>query len=217
VVSNIVKALFLILLLGTAAGAGQPVILVVGDSLSAAHGIPREAGWVALLAKRLEQGGYDYRVVNASISGDTTSGGLARLPQALRQHKPALVILELGANDGLRGQSLDAMRANLRKMIQISRDAGARVLLVGVRMPPNYGPAYATRFHQVYVDLARQMQIALVPEILRGVALHPELMQADRLHPTAAAEPRVLDNIWPALKPLLQKAESRAARKPPTS
>ncbi|HET7570325.1 MAG TPA: arylesterase [Gammaproteobacteria bacterium] len=203
-VSNIAKFLFiLILMLPAAQAAGQPVILVVGDSLSAAHGIPAEAGWAALLAQRLKQQDYDYRVVNASIGGDTTSGGLARLPGALKQYHPAIVILELGGNNGLRGQPIEAMRADLERMIELSRRAGAKVLLVGVRMPPNYGPVYAQRFHQVYLDLATRMNVALVPKILAGVADRPELMQSDGIHPTAAAEPKVLDNIWRALKPLL--------------
>lgn len=185
-------------------GDSRPVIMVVGDSLSAARGIPTEAGWVALMAERLDKRGYDYRVVNASIGGDTTSGGLARLPRELERHRPAIVILELGANDGLRGQSLAAMRANLSKMIQISRAAGAQVMLVGVRMPPNYGEIYARKFHQVYLDLAKRMHVALAPRILAGVAARMDLLQADRMHPVAAAEPRVLDNIWPVLKPLLE-------------
>ncbi|HET7587752.1 MAG TPA: arylesterase [Gammaproteobacteria bacterium] len=184
--------------------AERPVILVVGDSLSAAHGIPAEAGWVALLSERLEQQGYDYRVVNASISGDTTSGGLARLPAALERHDPAIVILELGGNDGLRGQPVQAMRANLLRMIQLSKQSGARVVLVGVRVPPNYGPVYARRFHQVYLDLAKKTDAALAPKILAGVAQDPDLMQADGIHPVAAAEPKVLNNIWPALEPLLR-------------
>lgn len=195
--------MIVVLVLPTARAAEQPVILVVGDSLSAAHGIPTEAGWVALLARRLKQQGYDYRVVNASIGGDTTSGGLARLPDALKHYHPAIVILELGGNDGLRGQPLDAMRGDLKHMIELSRQAGAKVLLVGVRMPPNYGPVYAQRFHQVYLDLAKTMSVALVPKILAGVASHPRLMQSDGIHPTAAAEPKVLNNVWPELKPLL--------------
>ncbi|HET6656157.1 MAG TPA: arylesterase [Gammaproteobacteria bacterium] len=202
-VSNIAKFLLIIILAAPAVGAGRPVILVVGDSLSAAHGIPAEAGWVALLSERLEQQEYDYRVVNASISGDTTSGGLARLPAALKRYQPAIVILELGGNDGLRGQPIDAMRANLRRMIALSKQAGARVLLVGVRVPPNYGPVYARQFQQVYRQLTDKMNVALVPKILAGVAQNPKLMQSDRIHPVAAAEPKVLDNIWPALEPLL--------------
>ncbi|HET8553024.1 MAG TPA: arylesterase [Gammaproteobacteria bacterium] len=192
-----------ILVLPTAVAAERPVILVVGDSLSAAHGIPAEAGWVALLAERLKQQDYDYRVVNASIGGDTTSGGLARLPGVLKHYHPSIVILELGGNDGLRGQPIEALRADLKRMIELSRRAGAQVLLVGVRMPPNYGPVYAQRFHQVYLDLARKMNVALAPKILAGVADRPGLMQSDGIHPTAAAEPKVLDNVWPALKPLL--------------
>ncbi|HET7370089.1 MAG TPA: arylesterase [Gammaproteobacteria bacterium] len=206
-VSNIAKFLLvLVLVVPAAQSAARQTILVVGDSLSAAHGIPAEAGWVSLLSKRLEQQGYDYRVVNASISGDTTSGGLARLPAALDRYQPAIVVLELGGNDGLRGQPVSTMRSNLHRMIELSQQAGARVLLVGVRMPPNYGPVYARQFHQVYRQLADKMDVALVPKILAGIAAHPDLMQADRIHPVAAAEPKVLDNIWPVLEPLLRKS-----------
>lgn len=180
------------------------MIAVVGDSLSAAHGIPVESGWVALLARRLDRQGYDYKVVNASIGGDTSSGGLARLPRVLDRVEPAIVILELGANDGLRGQPVDTLRDNLRRMIRESRQSGARVVLVGVRVPPNYGPVYARRFHQVYLDLAKNRGVPLAPKILAGVATDPALMQADRHHPTAAAQPKVLNNIWPVLEPLLE-------------
>jgi acyl-CoA thioesterase I len=189
----------------------RPVILVVGDSLSAAYRIPADTGWVRLLADRLDREGYDYRVVNASIPGDTTAGGLARLPAALARYHPAVVVLELGANDGLRGLPLDPMRDNLAQMIELARQTGARVLLLGVRMPPNYGPIFTQRFQTVYRDLARSERVPLVPELLKGVAEYRELMQADGLHPTAAAEPKVLANVWPVLTPLLVKSIAAAA------
>lgn len=177
----------------------------MGDSLSAAYGIETEQGWVALLARRLEAEGYTYRVVNASVSGDTTAQGLTRLPLALTQHHPAIVILELGANDGLRGLSLAAMRENLARMITLSKKAGAEVLLVGIYLPPNYGPEYTQKFVMVYPRLAREYRLPLVPFLLAGVAEHRDWMQSDGLHPIAAAEPRVLDNVWVELKPLLRR------------
>jgi acyl-CoA thioesterase I len=188
--------------------AAPPVILVVGDSLSAAHGIAPEQGWVALLRERLRERGYPHQVVNASVSGDTTAGGLARLPAALDRHRPAFVILELGGNDGLRGLPLEQVRANLAAMIEHSRQSGARVLLAGMRIPPNYGPAYAEGFHRIYVDLGRRYDTALVPFLLDGVAADPSLMQPDGIHPTAEAQLQMLDNVWPHLKPMLQQEQS---------
>ena len=192
---------------GTAAAApsAPPVILVMGDSLSAAYNLKVSEGWVALLDARLKQGGYDYTVVNASISGETTAGGLARLPETLGQHKPAIVILELGANDGLRGTPLKVMRDDLERMVRLSSQAGAKVLLVGILLPPNYGKAYADKFSAVYTDLARQYRLPLVPFLLEGVVEHRELLQADGMHPIADAEPKVLENVWIPLQPLLQK------------
>ncbi len=175
-----------------------------GDSLSAALGIRPEQGWVALLAQRLQTQGYGYQVVNASVSGETTAGGLERLPRALQLHRPSIVILELGANDGLRGLPVSAMRDNLARMVQLSQGAHARVLLVGIRIPPNYGPRYTEEFAAVYPELARQYHLPLVPFLLEKVALNPALMQEDGLHPDAAAEPAVLDTLWPYLKPLLK-------------
>ena len=180
-------------------------MLVLGDSLSAGYGIDVNAGWVNLLKQRLRQQGYPYQLVNASISGDTTSGGRARLPRALSLHHPELVIIELGANDGLRGLPLDLMRANLAAMTKQARAQGARVLLIGMYLPSNYGPAYTKKFHAVYRDLARELDIPLVPFLLAGVALKPELMQADGLHPRALAQKQVLDNVWLVLAPLLEK------------
>jgi len=177
---------------------------VYGDSLSAAYGIPRERGWVALLEKRLAAEGYDYNVVNASISGETTSGGLARMAKVLGQHRPAVVILELGANDGLRGLPVAQMKANLEAMIGQGHRAGAKVLLLGMRMPPNYGPAYGSSFAAVFGELAKTRGCALVPFVFEGFAARSELFQEDRLHPTATAQPLILDNVWRGLAPLLE-------------
>jgi acyl-CoA thioesterase-1 len=186
------------------AAPAAPVILVVGDSLSAGYGIDVDDGWVALLAARLRDQGYPQRVVNASISGDTTASGRTRLPAALERHRPAIVILALGANDGLRGLPIDAMRDNLAAMIRAAQRRGARVLLVGIHIPTNYGKEYTERFHAVYGELAKRYRTALVPFLLDGVALEPALMQADGLHPAPAAQPRLLDNVWPKLTPLLR-------------
>lgn len=180
-------------------------MLVYGDSLSAAYGIPERSGWVALLDERLKRERPDYSVVNASISGETTAGGLARLGKALERHRPAVVILELGANDALRGLPLAAMKKNLSAMIVQSQKAGARVLLVGMRVPPNYGEEYANAFARAYVELAKRHRSALLPFLLEGIGEKDELFQADRLHPTAVAQPAVLDNVWRALAPLLRK------------
>ena len=167
-----------------------------------------DKGWVHLLDHRLERQGYRYRVVNASIPGDTTAGGLTRLPEDLKRYHPAIVIIALGGNDGLQGLPLEQMRSNLKQMVGLARGAGARVLLVGVRMPPNYGPVYTRRFEAVFKHVARETDVPLVPEILAGVATHPELMQSGGLHPRASGEPRVLDNVWKGLQPLLGKPES---------
>ncbi len=185
------------------------MILVLGDSLSAGYGISTSSGWVALLQRRLEQQGYPQRVVNASISGDTTSGGLARLPQALAQHQPQLVILELGANDGLRGLSLEEMRRNLVTIIDKSREQGATLLLVGVRLPPNYGALYVKKFHDVYRQLAQKHKVAFVPYLLAGVGGRADLIQADGLHPRAKAQGLILDSIWPHLLPILKRTATK--------
>src|SRR4051812_16043879 len=182
-----------------------PVILIVGDSISAAYGLAPEQGWTQLLRDRLTAQGYRYRVVNASISGDTTAGGRSRLPALLREHHPAIVVIELGGNDGLRGGNLDAMRNNLDAMVAAAQKSGARVMLVGMRMPPNYGPAYTRTFDRTYEDIARTHRIPLVPFFFEGFAETSELFQPDRIHPTAAAQPRLLDNVWPTLKGLLDK------------
>jgi len=191
-----------------AASAPDQVILVLGDSLSAGYGIKAEEGWVALLQRRLQEQGYGYRVVNASVSGETSSGGIQRLPRALQLHKPAVVVLELGANDGLRGLPLATTRANLVRIVETSRRAGAKVLLVGIHMPPNYGPRYNEEFDAMFKEIARQQRIPLLPFLLEGVALDPALMQADGLHPTAPAQPKLLDNVWPVLKPMLIKIQA---------
>lgn len=178
-------------------------ILVFGDSLSAGYGIPLEAAWPSLLQERLKTRAPDYNVVNLSISGETTAGGRSRLPEALAKHRPAIVILALGANDGLRGLPLQQMQGNLNTMVTQARGAGARVILVGMRMPPNYGP-YAEKFGAVYQDTAREQRLPLVKFLLDGIAEQRNQFQADGLHPTASAQPRILDNIWPVLSPLLR-------------
>ena len=179
-------------------------ILVYGDSLSAAYGLSQDAGWPTLLQARLKQEGMDYTVTNVSISGETTSGGAARIAETLKAHKPRVIIVALGANDGLRGLPPEQMRANLATILSASRRAQARVLLVGMRMPPNYGETYTRQFAQVYVDLARKYKTALVPFLLEGMADRRALFQADDMHPTAAAQPIILENVWKALVPLLK-------------
>jgi acyl-CoA thioesterase-1 len=194
----------LLIALGAAAASGR-TILVFGDSLSAAYGLAPEQGWVALLAQRLRTQGYGYKVVNASESGETSGGGLERLPRALELHRPGLVILELGANDGLRALPPGEMRGNLEQMVRLSREAGAQVLLVGTRIPPNYGPRYTQEFERVFPELANQYHLPLVPFLLEMVALDPALMQPDGLHPNASGEGPVLETVWPHLEPLLKK------------
>ncbi|HNR22247.1 MAG TPA: arylesterase [Steroidobacteraceae bacterium] len=185
------------------AQAAERTILVFGDSISAGYGLKAEESWVSLLQKRLVSQGYGYRVVNASVSGETTSGGIARLPRALDLHSPQIVVIELGANDGLRGLPLDLSRRSLAGMIEAAQARGSAVLLLGMRVPPNYGARYAESFHQMYAELARQYDVALVPFFMEKVALEPGLMQADGLHPTAAAQTLLLDTAWPALRRLI--------------
>lgn len=190
-----------------ARAAEPPLVLVVGDSMSAEYGIPRGSGWVALLQQKLAAERVAARVVNASVSGDTTAGGRARLPALLKTHQPAVVVIELGGNDALRGLSLDMTADNLKAMTQAAREAGARVLLAGMQVPPNYGADYGRRFAGLFGEVARAENVALVPFLLAGVADVPnaaELFQPDRIHPTAAAHPIILDNVWPALRELLQ-------------
>ncbi len=176
----------------------------MGDSLSAAHGIATEQGWVNLLQQRLRDQGYQATVINGSISGETTSGGRRRLSPTLSQVKPTLVILELGANDGLRGLSLKEMQKNLVTMIDQSQQAGAKVLLLGMRIPPNYGKAYTERFQQIYLDLAKQYQLPVVPFFLESVAQQRELMQEDNLHPTAPAQEKLLETVWKKMEEMLK-------------
>jgi len=180
-------------------------VLVVGDSLSAEYGLTRGAGWVALLEQKLKAEKIDARIVNASISGETTSGGRARLPALLTAHKPQLVVIELGANDGLRGLPVASAEANLRQMVTLAQKQDAKVMLIGMRMPPNYGRAYTERFFGMYGTLSKDMKAPLVPFMLEGVADKPALFQADRLHPNAGAHPIILNNIWPTFSRLLQQ------------
>ena len=192
-----------LMLLPLTAWAGG-TILIYGDSLSAAYGLAQDAGWPTLLQARLKQEGMDYTVTNVSISGETTSGGAARIGETLKAHRPGVIIVELGANDGLRGLPPEQMRANLAKIVIASQRAKARVLLVGMRMPPNYGETYTRQFAQVYTKLAREYKTALVPFLLQGVDQRRELFQSDNMHPTAAAQPILLQNVWQVLAPLLK-------------
>jgi len=188
---------------GASQAATPKTVLVLGDSLSAAHNIAADAGWVHLLELRLGKMEPPWRVVNASISGETTLSGRHHLPGLLKTYRPAVLVLELGANDGLRGLPLDAMKDNLAAMIDMARQAHAKVLLLGIELPVNYGPRYRDALRAVYADLARRKQTALVPFLLEGVALDPSRMQDDGLHPTAAGEPVVFSTVWSKLVPLL--------------
>jgi acyl-CoA thioesterase-1 len=178
--------------------------MVLGDSLSASYGIRVDEGWVSLLERRLASQGYGYRVVNASVSGETTSGALTRLPHLLTLHQPRLVVIELGANDGLRGLPVAAMRSNLEQLVELSQAAGARVLLIGMRMPSNYGARYGDEFRASYVQVAEARHTALVPFLMERIALDEQNFQADRMHPLARAESELLDTVWPVLEPLLR-------------
>lgn len=201
--SIVLVCLVFLLSLRPAVAAPPATVLLLGDSLSAAQNIPLDASWPALLDQRLAKMRPPLRLVNASISGETTSSGLARLPALLKQYKPALVMIELGANDGLRGLPLAEIRANLGSMVRESQTAGAKVLLLGIEMPVNYGPQYRAGLRAIYADLAKQDHAGLLPFLLQGIALHPSLMQPDGLHPTAAAQPKVLANVWAKLGPML--------------
>lgn len=184
-------------------------LLVLGDSLSAEYGLTRGSGWVNLLQQRLAEEKLDANVINASISGETTAGGKARLPALLRQHKPDVLILELGGNDGLRGLSLAASQANLREMIRAATEGGARVLLLGMRVPPNYGPDYSKRFAAMYQGLARERGVRLVPFLLAGLEDTEKFFQPDRIHPNQRAQSVMLDNVWPSLKPMIKQEMSK--------
>ncbi|WP_095143884.1 MULTISPECIES: arylesterase [unclassified Pseudomonas] len=186
-----------------AQNAAAGTVLIVGDSISAAFGLDTRQGWVSLLEQRLRQEGFSDKVVNASISGDTSAGGQARLPALLAEHKPELVVLELGGNDGLRGQPPTQLQQNLASMIDSARASGAKVLLLGMQLPPNYGVRYTEAFAKVYSNLAEQKNVPLVPFFLQGIGGNPELMQADGIHPAVAAQDKLLENVWPTLKPLL--------------
>jgi len=186
------------------AAPDKPVIVVLGDSISAEYGLPRDTGWVALMRRRLADERIDYNVANASISGDTTSGGRARLPALMQRLKPAIVIVELGANDALRGVPLATTEDNLRTIIEQAQQAHAKVVLVGMYVPPNYGPDYTQKFHGLYGDLSKQFSVPLVPFLLAGIENRPDMFQADQIHPTQEAQPTLLNNVWPTLKPLLR-------------
>lgn len=178
--------------------------LVFGDSLSAAYGLAPQQGWVSLLAERAKREGLAWRFVNASVSGETTAGGVRRLPEDLKRHKPDLVVLALGANDALRGQPIAGIRSNVEKMVGIARGAGARPVLVGIMIPPNYGIEYADRFREMYPAVAREAGVPLVPFLLEGIADKPSLFLEDQLHPSAEAQPLILDNVWKVIGPLLR-------------
>jgi acyl-CoA thioesterase-1 len=186
-----------------AAYCAAGTIVVVGDSLSSGYGLSEAPSWVSLLKDRLEAQGYEYDVVNASIAGDTSAGGLARLPRLLETLMPDIVVIEIGGNDGLRGQPVDVLRQNIAKMIRLARDAGARVLLTGIQIPPNYGFAYTEALAGVYRDLAHEFSVPLVEFLMQGIALNDALMQADRMHPNADGQPIMLENVWPVLAELL--------------
>lgn len=186
-----------------------PVLLVLGDSLSASFGIEQSDGWVALLTDKLQKHQYRMKVINASISGETTQGGLQRLPSLLAKHKPSLVIVELGGNDGLRGLKLSLIESNLRQIIEKIKASQSSALLMGIRLPPNYGQIYTEKFYQIYQDLAKQENVPLVPFLLDGVATNSALMQEDGIHPTAKAQPVMLKNVWEILQPLLNRYLAR--------
>ncbi|WKZ13972.1 MAG: arylesterase [Gammaproteobacteria bacterium] len=191
-----------------AADAGR-TLLVIGDSLSAGFGLEPGQGWVALLQDRLEAEGYGYRVVNASITGDTTTGGVGRLPRALQLHRPAVVVIELGGNDGLRGTPIPVIRDNMAEMIRLAQQAQARVVLAGLKMPPNYGERYTSAFEAMYAELAARHGVALIDFFMDGVALNPRFMQPDGIHPNAAGQARLLENAWPVIEKQLRATSGR--------
>jgi acyl-CoA thioesterase-1 len=192
-----------------AASPAERTVMVFGDSLSAAYGLAANQGWVALLGERIGREKLSWRVVNASVSGETTAGGLRRLPEDLKRHRPSVVVIALGANDGLRGQPVAASRANIEQLIRIAQTARAQPVLVGIMIPPNYGIEYAREFRELYPQVAKRLRVPLVPFLLDGVAENRDFFQADQLHPTAAAQPRILENVWPALEPLLKRPPPR--------
>jgi len=185
------------------ASAAPNKVLIVGDSISAAYGIEVEKGWVSLLASKITQENLPYQVINASISGDMTSNGLNRLPKLLKSHNPDVVVIELGGNDGLRGLPINVIRNNLQRLVELSKESEARVLLAGMRIPPNYGARYAEAFHQIYREIADEHEIELIPFLLEGIGDNARLMQSDGIHPTADAQPLIVRLVWPRIKPLL--------------
>lgn len=188
--------------------AQERVLLVFGDSLSAAYGIDEAEGWVSLLQHRITETGYPYRVVNASVSGETSTGGLIRLPAMLENHEPEIVLLELGGNDGLRGLPLSVLKENLIRMVELSQESGAAVLLAGIQIPPNYGPRYTVPFFQLFGEVAEEQGIPLIPFLIDGIPQQEELMQRDGIHPKAEAQPMIVENVWPYLEPMLEKSAS---------
>jgi len=201
----LLRILFTSVLVAISTAASAGTILVFGDSLSAGYGLPQDKGWVHLLETRLRDERLNYTVANASVSGETSAGGVRRIPDALKQHQPDIVVIELGATDGLRGQNLDVMRQNLEAMIDASRKASAQVLLVGMRLPPNYGMSYTEKFRQAFADIARAKKTAFVPFLFEGFGEDGRYFQADRVHPTSEAQALMLDTIWTGLKPLLNR------------
>ena len=198
------RTLFLFTVLASGAAAAEKSILVFGDSLSAAYGIGQARGWVALLGERLKQEHADYIVVNASISGETTSGARARVKQVLERNRPSVVIVELGGNDGLRGLPVAQMKKNLAAIIEQAQKSGARVVLIGMKLPPNYGPEYTQAFESAYAELAKRYNTTLVPRLMEEFAAKPELFQPDQIHPTEQAQPLIVERVWKALRPLLK-------------
>jgi acyl-CoA thioesterase-1 len=204
---NILASLLLVIgIVSSGASVGAPpVLLVFGDSISAGYGLPPGKGWVSLLAERMKAEGYAYTVVNGSVSGDTTAGGRARLPTYLKEYKPAIVVLELGGNDALRGGKLADTRANLEAMVAAAQSARAKVLIIGMQVPPNYGPAYARDFAALFADVAKAKRVPLVPAFFAGFGDDLALFQPDRIHPTLQAQQKLLDNAWPTLQPMLKR------------
>ena len=203
---NRLLALIVLIIASASAHGEAPVILVFGDSISAGYGLQHvDQGWVELLKTRLKAQGYGYQVINASVSGETTAGGLARLPRALELHHPGIVIIELGGNDGLRALPIPQFRDNLTQLVALASASGAKVLLLGMRMPPNYGPQYTEQFAKVFSDLAQYKKIPAVPFLLTDIALNQNLLQGDEIHPNVEGQPILLNNVWPALQPLLKK------------
>ncbi|MCG6876618.1 MAG: arylesterase [Betaproteobacteria bacterium] len=198
------KLILVVLAAAWCPAAAAATILVFGDSLSAAYGIGAREGWPTLLEERLRQNKLDYTVANASISGETSSGGATRIADAVKRTRPSIVIVALGSNDGLRGLPVDQMKANLNRIVRTAKSAGSKVLVVGSRMPPNYGPRYTREFEQVFAEVATEQNAALVPFMLAGIATTRDYFLSDNLHPTAAAQPIILDTIWRGLKPLLE-------------